>query len=443
MNEQEQVLYNYLEQCKNSDGLPVFDNPLFSHLTGEYGREMFRKVLAEYITNEKPPFPFKEFKYEDMVKSFRKLKKTDYSDYIQPQDQVQKEVMEKYDDYKYSYADYGLGMVDVPSTFNEVSDYFHNKGRMACGSYGFTSPVDRWNSGDNIWGVLGPIWRGVNDSWELTPKQYLMAFRLGTYIATQFKPMVAKVFYEMTSAKRVLDTSMGWGDRLAGFFGSNATHYIGCDPNPNTFAIYKIQAEEYSKLIGNKYTITEKEDYFALYGDKKSCVFYRSGAENLPWDEITDIDCAFTSPPYFSTERYNEGGEHSEDQSWSKFNEYNAWRDEFYLPVSTNSYNSLREGGHMMVNIMDPKIKGKRYYSGDELVDELKDSFLGQIGMRIMQRPQGKAVFSDENGDFDKEKMNNFMNKLYMENVWTFRKGNNDLDLFRHKRVVSLDSFFS
>jgi hypothetical protein len=97
----------------------------------------------------------------------------------------------------------------------------------------------------------------------------------------------------------------------------------------------------------------------------------------------------------------------------------------------------------MMVNIMDPKIKGKRYYSGDELVDELKDSFLGQIGMRIMQRPQGKAVFSDENGDFDKEKMNNFMNKLYMENVWTFRKGNNDLDLFRHKRVVSLDSFFS
>jgi hypothetical protein len=438
----EQEFYEFLKKCVNSDGLPVMDNALFSHATDLVGRETFRKVLADFITNEKPPFPYKEFSYEDMVDSFRKLKKTDYSTYIQPKENATKEVLEKYDDYKYSYDEYGLGMIDVPSTFNEVSDYFHNKGRMACGSYGFVSPVDRWNSGDNIWGVLGPIWRGVNDGWELTPKQYMMAFRLGTYIATQFKPMVAKVIYEMTNAKWVLDTSMGWGDRLAGFFGSNAENYIGCDPNPNTFEIYKLQAQEYSRLIGNKFEITELEDYFELKGDKKSCWFYRCGAENLPWDLISGIDCAFTSPPYFSTERYNEGGKHSEDQSWAKFGEYESWRDDFYLPVSTNTFNSLREGGHMMINIMDPKIKGKRYRSGDELVDELKDSFLGQIGMRIMQRPQGKSVFSDENGDFDKEKMNNFMNKIYMENVWVFRKGINDLDLFRHKRVISLESFF-
>ena len=44
-----------------------------------------------------------------------------------------------------------------------------------------------------------------------------MSFRLGTYIATQFKPIVAKTIYDMTDAKTVLDTSMGWGDRLTGF----------------------------------------------------------------------------------------------------------------------------------------------------------------------------------------------------------------------------------
>ena len=42
----------------------------------------------------------------------------------------------------------------------------------------------------------------------------MSAFRLGTYIATQFKPTVAKTIYAMTDAKIVLDTSMGWGDRL-------------------------------------------------------------------------------------------------------------------------------------------------------------------------------------------------------------------------------------
>ncbi len=47
----------------------------------------------------------------------------------------------------------------------------------------------------------------------------------------------------------------------------------------------------------------------------------------------------------------------------------------------------------MFVNIMDPRIKGVRYRSSDELVDRFKDKFIGQIGMRIMQRPQGKSVF--------------------------------------------------
>ena len=40
----------------------------------------------------------------------------------------------------------------------------------------------------------------------------------------------------MTNAKTVLDTSCGWGDRLAGFFASDAEEYYGCDPNPNTYA---------------------------------------------------------------------------------------------------------------------------------------------------------------------------------------------------------------
>ena len=35
---------------------------------------------------------------------------------------------------------------------------------------------------------------------------YYRTFRLQTYIATQFKPVVATI-YQMTNAKRVLDTS--------------------------------------------------------------------------------------------------------------------------------------------------------------------------------------------------------------------------------------------
>ena len=231
--------------------------------------------------------------------------------------------------------------------------------RMNCGSYGYKAPIQRWNDYDNLWGAFGPIFRGVNDTNELNPKIYTMAFRLGCYIATQFKPIVAKTIYDMTKAKTVLDTSMGWGDRLTAFYASNATLYIGCDPNPNTFERY-----------------WDMKKYWEEETDGKTIKIYNCGAEDLPWNEIENVDCAFTSPPYFSTERYNEGGDKEELQSWAKFNEYEKWRDEFYLPVAQKSFESLSDNGVLMVNILDPKVKGKRYRSGDELVDSLKHSFI-------------------------------------------------------------------
>ena len=88
----------------------------------------------------------------------------------------------------------------------------------------------------------------------------------------------------------------------------------------------------------------------------------------------------------------------------------------------------------MFVNIMDPKVKGKRYRSGDELVDKLKDKFMGQIGMRIMQRPKSDTLFKDE-----KEKAD-FMNKMFIENVWCFGP---KIDLFKSSRKATLDEFFA
>ena len=420
MNEE---LYNLLKKNVDQTGLPVMGSPLFLHTTEKYGKDEFRKTLAEFITKEKPPYPLKEFDMERVVDNFRKLQKADFTKYLSQPDNV----MEKYDDYKYSYKEYGLGLIDCPPTFNYCSDAFVNDLRMECGSYGFKSPVTRWNEGDNIWGAFGPIWRGVNTGQDLVRETYTMAFRLGTYIATQFKPIVAKTIYEMSDAKTVLDTSMGWGDRLTAFYASNATHYIGCDPNPNTFVRYqkmiKFWDEIYDKSRG-----------------KKTTQIYNCGAEDLPWNEIENVDCAFTSPPYFSTERYNEGGDKEELQSWKRYDTYEKWRDNFYLPVAQNSFDSLSDNGLLLVNILDPKVKGKRYRSGDDLVDMLKPHFMGQIGMRITQRPQGASVFKDEDGNFDKEAMDKFMNKIYIENVWCFGKDKN-VDLFRHIRRGTLEDF--
>ena len=86
----------------------------------------------------------------------------------------------------------------------------------------------------------------------------------------------------------------------------------------------------------------------------------------------------------------------------------------------------------MFVNIMDPKIKNKRYRSSDELVDTFKDKFLGQIGMRIMQRPQGTKKFKT------KEDLNTFMAMTYIENIWCFGE---KIDLFKTSRLGTLEDF--
>jgi len=436
------TLYSRLLAAAGDDKLPVLDNKTFESMNAEYGKEEMRKNLADYIATERPVFPLKDISEDDMKKSFNNLKNFDTNSICIPKEQVQKEVFEKYDDYEYSYDKYGIGLINGPSTFNNVSNYFMQDLRLECGSYGFRAPKEVWENGDAyaIWKCLGPIWRGINGvqnktiteidgtitekliGGELSPKSYMGAFRLGTYIATQFKPVVAKAIYDMTNAKTVLDTSCGWGDRLAGFFASDAEEYYGCDPNPNTYARYTQQISKYNKLLSKPKKVT----------------IWRCGAEDLPYHKLPPIDVAFTSPPYFSTEEYNKGGEFQEDQSWSKFNEYEKWRDEFYLPVAEKS---MAISKFLFVNIMDPKIKGTRYRSSDELVNRLKDKFLGQIGMRIMQRPQGKAVFNDKDGKFSKEKLDEHMNKMFIENVWCF--GNKDVDLFQHSRKANLDDFFA
>ena len=418
-----------LKDHTNTDGLPIMDQQTFETITNDIGKEKFREELAQYIADNRPKFPLKEISYDIMRQAFKGLQKQDVWEYCKPLEQLEKNVKEKYDDYKYNFKEHGLGIIDAPSIYNDVSNYFHQELRLNCSSYSFKSPLDVWYNGTakDIWRCLGPMWRGINgmktvmvDGKEelrggrLDDKSYVSAFRLQTYIATQFKPNVAKAIYQMTNAKKVLDTSCGWGDRLAGFFASDAEEYIGCDPNPNTFKQYLKQIEVYNSFLAKP----------------KKTTIYNCGAEDLPWDTIKDIDCAFTSPPYFSTERYNEGGEKEENQSWKKFDEYNKWRDDFYLPVSKNTFNSLSSTGHMFINIMDPTIKGKRYCSSDELVDSLKDNFVGQICMRIMQRPKSDKLFESE------EEKAEFMNRIYIENVWCFSK--DKLDYFRHSRRATL-----
>jgi hypothetical protein len=343
-------------------------------------------------------------------------------------------VIEKFEDYGRNYKEHGLGILQMGSQFNDVSNFFHQDLRYNCDAWGYKSPIYRWNHSDNLRNVFLALWRLGND--QLSVDSYIMAFRLSAYIATQFKPQVAKFLYQITNARTVFDSSCGWGDRLAGFYCSKAEEYYGTDPNDQTYERYYQQCLAYEKFLGSDVTTEKNEDYFIVQG-KKRVEIHRKPAEDLDYSILPPIDCAFTSPPYFATEKYNTDGKHADEQSWSRYTTYEEWRDGFYLPVNRKTFESLSENGYQFVNIMDPKIKTKRYYASDDLIDDLTANgahFCGQMGMRIMQRPK----------NIPKEQLDEFMNKIYIEPVWCFSKNTGPFTLVDdYMSKGALDSFFA
>ena len=455
-------LLKIYEENTDELGLPIFDKPRWQMLVNQYinpdkslpmskqAKDMI-DTMIEFFKIHKPQFPFREFEETKLRGLFNELGSLDLRENIYPRTKCHT-VHEKYPDYIGNWNDYGLGVLNFSANYNAISDMFMNRERLKCG-YGkegatLPGPIEMWEKQTDLKQMLSPIWR-LHPKTDSALKRliYMEGVRVGAYIATQFKPAVAKAFYDMTKATKVLDTSSGWGDRMTGFFCSNAEEYWGMDPNGDLHETYHKMAKQYELWLGCEEPKSNFGDnWFSIEGKKKVKI-YRSPAEDVPWNEIpNDIDIMFSSPPYFATEKYAEGNKFEEDQSWSKYHSYEEWRDGFYLPVMEQSFLHLKPGGWLMVNIMDAKIKGKRYKCCDDLVNfmmnKYEGSFIGQIGMRIMARPKSLKSFEGNTPEEKKKKYDEWMDKWFLESVWAFQKPGGDSDLFAPYCDTSLESFF-
>ena len=443
--------------------MPVFDLFTWQNINTQYldpdtslpmskRAKVMIDTMIHFFEKHKPKFPFRDFDEHEVRQNFYALQELNLKDNIFPKEKC-KTVHEKYDDYVGNFPEWGMGILNFSSNYNNISDMFMNRERMKCSYDRSPSPITMWNDQTDLKQILSPIWRLHPDcGMPLKNNLYIEGVRVGAYFATQFKPSVAKAFYDFTKSKKVLDTSSGWGDRMAGFFASNAEEYYGMDPNGDLHKNYHSMAIKYSEWLGAENPQTETGDNWfqveskwkKLGEDKRKKVkIYRSPAEDLPWDEIPDdIDIMFSSPPYFATERYAEGSKFENDQSWSRYNSYEAWRDGFYLPVMNKVFEKLAPGGWLMVNIMDPKVKGKRHKSCDDLVNDLKEYFVGQIGMRIMARPKSIKSFEGDTHEERKAKYDEWQAKWFIESVWCFRKpdpNNDNDDIFAPYKDSTLD----
>lgn len=239
--------------------------------------------------------------------------------------------------------------------YNIISDYFQEECRMKCKRYDSDeSPFDNWNNNkDKI--IANAIKKyGKINVYSLRESLYQLSSE-----CTSFRPTIMVSLIQMFRAKRILDFSAGWGDRLIGAMSqaNNIEYYCGVDPNTCLHPNYK-------KMI----------EFFGLNKDKFNLIESPFETAKIP---KKNYDLVCTSPPYFSLETYSD----EDTQSISGSDNVEDWLNNFLFFSIKKAWKLLIKGGHMVIIIND--MKNIKFV--EEMIDfignKIKDSkYRGVIG---------------------------------------------------------------
>ena len=298
------------------------------------------------------------------------------------------------------------------NTGNDVSNYFQQKNRWTVDGSA-PGPQTTWSTLNQLYSLIGSAYSLKVSHIDDRVLRTMIALR--KYICAQFKPNVAKVIYDMYKAKNILDFSAGWGDRLAGFYASDyGEFYLGIDPKVDNHPIYKEQAKYYDSLL-------------SMFSVPKTAKFEIAPAEDFDYSEYNEFfDIVFTSPPYFTTEKYS----NEDTQSWIRYSDIDRWNKYFLHEALGRIWKTLKPGGHMLINISDVQsgsAKGKMWLQiCDPMIDFLTETFydasyVGCYGMEMATRPNNPGAGTATEKDRDSEEVI-IKSGVFAEPVWVIKK---------------------
>ena len=359
------------------DGSLIIDKYHWQELNSLYSKDELKDAISDAI--EGLPLPLLPITENDAKEDFARLKRFDTRKLLKKQSLFTKA------EYQYDLSNWYFNNALVGRA---CSNYFHQEARWHAKHARFSSPVASWTEKKLHKEFLGPLWSMKME--QVNDHALRESIVLRKYIASQFPPAVAKELYNLFDAKHVFDFSMGWGDRLAGFYASNAETYYGTDPN---VAVYKNY---------------EKQD--KLYGTNKKTVIKNSPAEDLDLSD-SEFDMIFTSPPYFNAEQYST----DETQSYKRYgDDIEHWLKAFLFATIDKCWNSLVDGGTLIINISDIFANGKVKKICDPMntyISKLPNAhYTGCTGLRLSKRPNSKTSSPEAR------------NKQSVEPIWIWKK---------------------
>lgn len=382
----------------------------------EYIKETFEKqdVKESLATVAMTyPLPYPDLTEKKAWKDFQKLKGMKWNEIMVEGEWYAREGTEytynlNYDEKQLYFRRLNAG--------NISSNYFQIENRWSVDGSVSPGPKRTWESHKFMTTLMGSAYSLKMP--KITKNILRTMIGLRKYICSQFKPNVAKIIYDMFESENILDFSMGWGDRLAGFYASeHGKHYVGIDPRKENHSIYEEQAKFYDKHLG-------------FFEHERKSEFHCSPAEDFDFTPYNEhFDMVFTSPPYFSVERYS----YDDTQSWVRYKDINDWNKDFLQATLGKIWGSIKSGGYLLVNISDVYTNSK--WSTDrgwlEICNPMNDylsklgEYQGCIGMEMAKRPNsgGAGTAKSYEGSVWTEKsLENKADKKFGEPIWVWKK---------------------
>ena len=370
-------------------------------------KESLAKVAMTY------PLPYPNLTEKIAYKDFMKLKGMKWNEIMVEGDWYAREGTQYTYDLKYDGKPLYFKRLNAGNT---ASNYFQIKNRWSVDGSVSPGPKRTWENERFMTTLMGSAYSLKMP--KITKNILRTMIGLRKYICSQFKPNVAKIIYDMFEAETILDFSMGWGDRLAGFYASeHGKHYVGLDPRKENHPIYEEQSKFYQKHLG-------------FFEHDRKCDFHCSPAEDFDFDPLHEyFDLVFTSPPYFSVERYS----YDDTQSWVRYKDIDDWNEGFLHSTLGKLWNSVKKGGYVLINISDVYSNAK--WSTDrgwlEICNPMNDylsklgTYQGCIGMEMAKRPNngGAGTAKSYEGSLWTEKsLENKEDKKFGEPIWIWKK---------------------
>ena len=402
---------DYFDKFFNMEPYLEINEKEWEYIKETFDKEDVKESLAKVAMTY--PLPYPNLTEKSAYKDFMKLKGMRWNEIMVEGDWYAREGTQYTYDLKYDGKPLYFRRLNAGNT---ASNYFQIKNRWSVDGSVSPGPKRTWENEKFMTTLMGSAYSLKMP--KITKNILRTMIGLRKYICSQFKPNVAKIIYDMFEAETILDFSMGWGDRLAGFYASeHGKHYVGLDPRKENHPIYKEQSEFYQKHLG-------------FFEHDRKCDFHCSPAEDFNFDPLHEyFDLVFTSPPYFSVERYS----YDDTQSWVRYKDIDDWNKDFLHSTLGKLWSSVKKGGYVLINISDVYSNAK--WSTDrgwlEICNPMNDylsklgTYQGCIGMEMAKRPNsgGAGTAKSYEGSVWTEKsLENKEDKKFGEPIWVWKK---------------------